>query len=67
MVYSLRGKNIIGHFLAPGSEEKLNVHSRYLFLKERRGRKKKDNSTFTAVVYIILSSAIVKYKSLLGE
>lgn len=55
MVYSLRGKNIIGHFLALRSKEKLNVHSRYLFLKRREEEERKDNSTFTAVVCIILS------------
>lgn len=70
MVYSLREENIIGHFLAPRSEEKLNMHSRYLFLKgeKKKERKKiKDNSTFTVVVCIILSLAIIKYKSLLEE
>ena len=70
MVYSLREKNIIGHFFAPRSEGKLNVHSGYFFffLKERRRKKeRKDNSTFTAVACPVLSLAIIKYKSLLKE
>ena len=70
MVYSLREKNIVGHFLAPRSEGKLNVHSRYLFFffKERRRKKeRKDDSTLTAVVCPVLSLAIIKYKSLLKE
>lgn len=37
------------------------------FFKKREEERKKDNSTFIAVLSIILSLAIIKYKSLLEE
>lgn len=62
MVYSLRGKNIIGYFFVLRSKEKLNVYSRYFFLKRREEEERKDNFIFIVVVCIIFFWLLLNIK-----